>query len=57
MIKQYDKVKLKDGYYAFIVEIFNDGEAYMADIDKEDGTHTEHVLPDDIAEVIKDDIE
>jgi len=33
IIKQYDKVKLKDGRTATIVEVYKPGVAYIADID------------------------
>lgn len=32
-IEQYDKVRLKDGRTAYIVEIFEQGVAYLADVD------------------------
>ena len=35
-IKMYDKVLLKDGRTASIVEIFKDGEAYLVDVDLPD---------------------
>lgn len=52
-IEMYDKVLLKDGDQGYIVEIFDDGKAYVADIDREDRTHTEWVMPEDIDKVIK----
>ena len=42
-IEQYDRVLLKNGSYASIVEIFDDGKAYLADIDKAGDTYTETV--------------
>ncbi len=36
-IKLFDKVKLKDGRTASIVEIYEQGIAYEADIETEDG--------------------
>ena len=33
MIKQYDKVRLKDGRIATIVEALEEGVAYLADVD------------------------
>ena len=33
MIKEYDKVRLKDGRTATIVEILEEGVAYIADVD------------------------
>ena len=52
-IKQYDRVRLTDGDYAYIVEIFDDGKAFLADIDRRNGTETEWVKPENIAKVIK----
>ena len=46
--KLYDKVRLSNGLIAFIVEIYNNGEAYEADIDTPDGTVTDTVLATDI---------
>lgn len=36
-LEMFDKVKLKTGETAFIVEIFDDGVAYEMDINKKDG--------------------
>lgn len=47
-IEQYDKVLLKDGDTAFIVEVFDDGKAFLADIEREGGTETDWLRPDDI---------
>ena len=52
-IKQYDKVLLTDGDYAYIVEIFDNGKAFIADIDRSDGTVTEYIYPADIEKVIR----
>ncbi len=51
-IKQYDRVLLKNGDYASIVEIFDDGKAFIADIDRKSGTETEWLKPEDIEKVI-----
>ena len=56
-IKQYDKVLLKDGRTAHIVEIFRQGVAYLADIDivYPDGSidwNTEDIKQDDIKQVV-----
>ena len=51
-IKQYDKVLLKDGTTAYIVEIFDDGKAFVADIDRKDGTETDWVKPQDIEKIL-----
>ncbi len=57
-LKQYCKVRLKDGKTASIVEIFQkNGEdaAYEADIDvAEYEWKTETIYPQDIAEVIQE---
>ena len=47
-IKQYDRVLLRDGHEASIVEIFGGGKLYLADIDKDGDTYTEEVKPEDI---------
>ena len=52
-IKEYDRVKLKNGEYAYIVEIFDNGKAFLADVDHKDDTETEFVRPEDIAMVIQ----
>lgn len=52
MLNQYDKVRLKSGEIAYIVEIFGDGECFLADIDRVDGTETDWVTPDEIERVI-----
>lgn len=51
-IDQYDKVLLKDGCTAYIVEIFEDGKAFLADIDKPSGTTTDWIKSDEIQEKI-----
>lgn len=52
-IELFDKVLLKSGETAFIVEIYKGGEAYEADIDKTDGsTETDTIWPEDIAKVL-----
>ena len=52
-IQEYDSVLLKDGDYASIVEIFDDGKAFIADIDRKTGTETEWLKPDNIEKAIK----
>ena len=57
-IKMYDKVKLKDGREATIVEIYEQGKAYEADIlvdDKGDYPEyeTETIKHEEIEEIIK----
>ena len=51
-IKLYDKVKLKDGRNASIVEILGDNEAYIADIDIGNDYDTETVYPEQIERII-----
>ena len=48
-LEMFDKVLLKTGETAFVVEIFDDGAAYEMDIDKKDGKIvTDTVWPDQI---------
>ena len=42
-INQYDRVLLKDGTEASIVEIFEEDKFFLADIDREGDTFTEEV--------------
>ena len=51
-IKQYDKVLLKDGTTAFVVEIFDDGKTFIADINKTGGTDTDWIKLEDIEKVL-----
>ena len=52
MIKQYQKVRLKDGKDAIIVEILGNGEAYIADIEISEGDYeTDTIYPKDIKSV------
>lgn len=49
MISLFDKVKLKTGETAYIVEVYEQGVAYEADIDREDGSvDTETIKQEDI---------
>ncbi len=53
-LEMFDKVLLNTDEVAYIVEIFNDGEAYLADIDKANGwTETEEILPSEIKKVLQ----
>ena len=52
-IKQYDRVMLKDGDYASIVEIFDGGKAFLADIDRKSGTETDWLKPEEIEKVLR----
>ena len=48
-LKMFDKVILKTGETAYVVDIYNDGEAYEMDIDKSDGSIiTDTVKPEQI---------
>ena len=51
-IKLYDKVKLKDGKIASIVEILGNNEAYIADIDIGGDYDTETIYPEQIDKII-----
>lgn len=51
-LKQYDRVLLKDGCEATIVEIFDEGKCIIADIDREDDTYTEDITIDDIVRTL-----
>ena len=49
----FDKVLLKTGETAYIVEIYKQGEDYEADIDKKDGSiETEPIKYSDIVKII-----
>ena len=55
-IEMFDKVLLKTGETAYIVEIYNQGEAYEADIDKTDGSiKTDTIWLQDIEYVFKEE--
>lgn len=51
-IAQYDRVLLKAGHEASIVEIFVEGKLFLADIDKDGDTYTEEVKIEEIKEVL-----
>lgn len=51
-IKQYDRVLLTDGNKASIVEIFEEGKLFLADIDKDGDTYTEDVTIGEIEKVL-----
>jgi len=51
-IEIYDKVLLKSGETAYIVEIFDGGKLYLADIDKAEGTETDWLDPEEIESVL-----
>ena len=49
---QYDRVLLKDGTKASIVEIFEEGKLFLADIDKDGDTYTEELRIEEIQKVL-----
>ena len=51
-IKQYDRVLLKDGNEATIVEVFVQDSDFLADIDKDGDTYTEDVTIAEIEKVL-----
>ena len=51
-IQLYDRVFMKDGHEASIVEIFDDGMAFLADIDKNNDTYTEEIKSEEIDKVL-----
>ena len=51
-IQLYDRVLMKDGHEASIVEIFDDGIAFLADIDKNNDTYTEEIKAEEIDKVL-----
>lgn len=52
-IELYDKVKLKDGRKATVVEIYEPGKAYEADIEQDNDYITDTIQQEDILSVIK----
>lgn len=55
-IEIYDKVKLKTGEIACIVEVYEQGTAYEADIEKEEGIETDTIKHSDIEYVFADTV-
>lgn len=55
-IEMFDKVKLKTGEIAYIVEIYEQGTAYEADIEKGDGIETDTIKHADIEYVFADTV-
>ena len=52
LIKQFQKVRLKTGEIAVIIEVLEPGKAFLADIEKDDGNYeTDEMLFDGIASV------
>ncbi len=52
-IKQYDRVLLKDGSKASIVEIFVEDSFFLADIDRNGDTDTEEIRIEQIEKVLR----
>lgn len=52
-IELYDKVKLKSGETAYIVEILGNGDSFVADVEKTDGTDTAFITLEQIEKIIK----
>lgn len=52
-IKLYDKVLLKDGRKASIVEILGDREAFIADIDIGGDYDTDTIMQEDIKQILE----
>jgi len=52
-IKQYDRVLLKNGTKASIVEIFEDDKLFLTDIDKDGDTYTEELRIEQIEKIIR----
>jgi hypothetical protein len=52
LIKQFQKVRLKTGEEAVIVEVFECGRAFLADVEKGEGVYeTDEIRYDDIHSV------
>ncbi len=52
-MKQYDRVLLKDGSKASIVEIFVEDSFFLADIDRNGDTDTEEIRIEQIEKVLR----
>ena len=51
-IKQYDRVLMKDGCQASIIEIFEEDNFFLSYIDRNGDTYTEELSIDEIKAVI-----
>lgn len=51
-VKRYDRVLLKDGNFASIVEVFKENELFLADIDRNGDTDTEELSIEEIQAVL-----
>ncbi len=55
MIKEYDKVRLKTGEIARIVEVLGQGKMYIGEIIRPDKhVEVDHVSPEDIVSVFEE---
>lgn len=52
-VELYDKVELKDGRKASIVEILGDKEAFIADIEVDGDYDTDTIYPEQIKQIIR----
>jgi hypothetical protein len=50
-VNQYDKIKLKTGEAAVVVEVLEKGKAYIADIERNGDYETETILHEEIKEI------
>ena len=55
-ICQYDRVILKDGSEASIVEILEEGKVFIADIDRNGDTDNEIISIDDITDILNNEV-
>ena len=52
-LDMFQKIRLKDGKAGHVIEIFNNGEAYMIDLQMDDGEYLqETVKPEEIKSII-----
>ena len=51
-IKQYDRVMLKSGHKASIVEVFEVDKLFLADIDRNGDTDTDEVTIEEIEKIL-----
>ncbi len=51
-VKQYDRVLLKDGSKASIVEVFEEEKLFLADIDRDGDTDTDELGIDEIEKIL-----
>lgn len=56
-VKQYDRVLLKNGCEASIVEIFEEDKFFLADIDRNGDTDTEELRIEDIGSILFEEVE